>query len=85
MSQAFIWSGGASNQKHPSDQVAVISSEVPLGQAKRLREGAIFYQAMEPVDLEEIQSAVECTCEKIERENLKEDFSFLSFLKMVQL
>jgi hypothetical protein len=60
----------------PKRQVIVISSVVPLGQAKRLREGGIFYQGMKPVDLEEIRSAVECTCEKIERENLKEGFSF---------
>jgi hypothetical protein len=39
---------------------------------------------MKPVDLEEIQSAVQFTCEKIERENLKEGLSFLSFPKMVQ-
>ena len=55
-------------------QVIVISSELPLGLAKRLREGGIFYQAMKPVDLEEIRSAVECACEKIKRERLREEF-----------
>ena len=52
-------------------QVIVISSEPSLGLAKRLRGAGIFYQAMKPVDLEEIKSAVECAFEKIERENLK--------------
>ena len=55
-------------------QVIVISSDLPLGLAKRLRGTGIFYQAMKPVDLEEIKSAVECAFEKIERENLKEGF-----------
>jgi DNA-binding NtrC family response regulator len=55
-------------------QVIVISSEVPIGLAKRLRGAGIFYQAMKPVDLEEIKSAVECAFEKIERENLKRDY-----------
>jgi DNA-binding NtrC family response regulator len=55
-------------------QVIVISSDLPLGLAKRLRGTGIFYQAMKPVDLEEIKSAVECAFDKIERENLKEGF-----------
>ncbi len=55
-------------------QVIVISSEVSIGLVKRLRGAGIFYQAMKPVDLEEIKSAVECAFEKIERENLKEGF-----------
>jgi len=55
-------------------QVIVISSEASLGVVKRLRGAGIFYQAMKPVDLEEIKSAVECAFEKIERENLKEGF-----------
>ncbi len=59
-------------------QVIVISSEASLGVVKRLRGAGIFYQAMKPVDLEEIKSAVECAFEKIERENLKE--GFLPFL-----
>jgi DNA-binding NtrC family response regulator len=55
-------------------QVIVVSSEVSIGFVKRLRGAGIFYQAMKPVDLEEIKSAVECAFEKIERENLKEGF-----------
>lgn len=55
-------------------QVIVISSDLSLGLAKRLRGTGIFYQAMKPVDLEEIKSAVECAFDKIERENLKEGF-----------
>ncbi len=53
-------------------QIIVISSEPSLGLAKRLRGAGIFYQAMKPVDLEEIKSAVECAFEKIERESPKE-------------
>ena len=59
-------------------QVIVISSEESIGEVKRLRGVGIFYQAMKPVDLEEIRSAVECAFEKIERENLRE--GFFSFL-----
>ncbi len=55
-------------------QVIVIASDLSLGLVKRLREAGIFYQAMKPVDPEEIRSAVECAFEKIERENLKEGF-----------
>ena len=55
-------------------QIIVISSEVSLGLVKRLRGAGIFYQAMKPVDLEEIKSAVECAFEKIERESPKEGF-----------
>lgn len=55
-------------------QVIIISSEASLVEVKRLRAAGIFYQAMQPVDLEEIKSAVECAFEKIERENLKEGF-----------
>ncbi len=55
-------------------QVIVIASGLSLGLVKRLREAGIFYQAMKPVDPEEIKSAVECAFEKIERENLKEGF-----------
>jgi DNA-binding NtrC family response regulator len=60
-------------------QVIVISSEVSLGLVKRLRGAGIFYQAMKPVDLEEIKSAVECAFEKIERENIKKE-GFFPFL-----
>lgn len=59
-------------------QIIVISSEESIGLVKRLRGAGIFYQAMKPVDLGEVKSAVECAFGKIERENLKE--GFLSFL-----
>src|SRR4030042_1423013 len=55
-------------------QIIVISSDLSIGLVKRLRGAGIFYQAMKPVDLEEIKSAVECAFDKIERENLKEGF-----------
>ena len=55
-------------------QVVVISSEASLGLVKRLRGAGIFYQAMKPLDLEEIRSAVECAFEKIERESLGKGF-----------
>jgi DNA-binding NtrC family response regulator len=51
-------------------QVIVVSSQASLGFVKRLRGAGIFYQAMKPVDLEEIKSAVECAFEKIEREKI---------------
>jgi DNA-binding NtrC family response regulator len=56
------------NDKIP---VIVISSELALGLVKRLRGAGIFYQAMKPVDFEEVKSAVECAFEKIGRENLR--------------
>ncbi len=60
-------------------QIIVISSEESVGLAKRLRGAGIFYQAMKPVDLTEVKSAVECAFGKIERENLKEgSFSWLT-------
>jgi DNA-binding NtrC family response regulator len=60
-------------------QIIVISSEESIGLAKRLRGAGIFYQAMKPVDLGEIKSAVECAFGKIERESAKEGFfSFLA-------
>jgi CheY-like chemotaxis protein len=59
-------------------QVIMISSEEPLESVRRLRGAGIFYQAMKPVDLEEIRSAVQCAFEKIEKENEKE--GFFSFL-----
>jgi DNA-binding NtrC family response regulator len=55
-------------------QIIVISSEESIGLAKRLRVAGIFYQAMKPVDLGEVKSAVECAFGKIERESLKEGF-----------
>jgi DNA-binding NtrC family response regulator len=59
---------------NPKIQIIVISSEESIGLVKRLRGAGIFYQAMKPVDLGEVKSAVECAFEKIERENLKEGF-----------
>ncbi len=59
-------------------QIIVISSENSLGLAKQLREAGIFYQAIKPVDLEEIKSVVECAFKKVERENLEKGiFPFL--------
>jgi DNA-binding NtrC family response regulator len=55
-------------------QIIVISSEESIGGVKRLRDAGIFYQAMKPVDLEEIRSAVACAFEKIEREQPREVF-----------
>ncbi len=55
----------------PKIQIVVISSEGSIGSVRRLRGAGIFYQAMKPVDLEEIKSAVECAFEKVERENPK--------------
>ncbi len=59
---------------NPKVQVIVISSEESIGSAKRLREAGIFYQAMKPVDLAEVKSAVDCAFQKIERENFQEGF-----------
>ena len=59
-------------------QVIMISSEESLRLVRRLRGAGIFYQAMKPIDMEEIRSAVQCAFEKIERENEKE--GFFSFL-----
>ena len=60
-------------------QAIVVSSEESLGRVRRLRGAGIFYQAMKPVDMEELKSAVECAFGKIEREHsLKE--SFFTFL-----
>jgi DNA-binding NtrC family response regulator len=60
----------------PKIQIIVISSEESIGLVKRLRGAGIFYQAMKPIDLEEIKSAVECAFEKVERENPKQGFFF---------
>jgi len=51
-------------------QIIVASSENSLGLAKQLREARIFYQAIKPIDLEEIKSVVDCAFKKIQRENL---------------
>jgi len=61
----------------PMTQFIVISSEESISRAKLLRGAGIFYQAMKPVDMEEVKSAVECAFEKVERESLKE--GLLSF------
>ena len=55
-------------------QVIVTSSGGSLGLLKRLRGAGIFYQAMKPIDLEEIGSAVDCAFQKVERESSKEGF-----------
>lgn len=55
-------------------QIILISSEESINVARLLRGAGIFYQAMKPIDLEEIKSAVKCAFEKVERENLKEGF-----------
>jgi len=58
-------------------QVVLISSEESLGVVRQLRSAGIFYQAMKPVDLEELKSAVECAFAKIQREGFIEGlFSF---------
>ena len=58
-------------------QVIVISSEESLGVVRQLRGAGIFYQAMKPVDLVELKSAVESAFEKIQRESNREGlFSF---------
>lgn len=64
-------------------QIIVISSEESIGLVKRLRGAGIFYQAMKPVDLGEIKSAVECAFEKVERENPKQGFFFFPMPEMV--
>src|SRR5512139_2155074 len=50
-------------------QVIVISSDESLGSVRRLRGAGIFFQAMKPVDMEEVKSAVECALDKIDREH----------------
>ncbi len=59
-------------------QIIVLSSEESIEPAKRLRRAGIFYQAMKPLDVKEIEAAVRCAFEKVERENPKE--GFFSFL-----
>ncbi len=60
-------------------QVIMISSEESLGPVRRLRGTGIFYQAMKPVDMEELKSAVECAFDKIDREHSVRE-GFLNFL-----
>ena len=64
---------------NPRTQIVAISSEGSIESARRLRGEGIFYQAMKPLDMDEIKSAVSCAFDKIERENLSE--SFFSFLR----
>jgi DNA-binding NtrC family response regulator len=65
-------------------QIIVTSSENSIGLAKQLREAGIFYQAMKPVDLEEIKSVVECAFKKVERKIWKRVFSLSLFQKGFQ-
>ena len=67
----------------PKIQIIVISSEESIGLVKRLRGAGIFYQAMKPIDLEEIKSAVECAFEKVERENPRQGFFSFPMPEMV--
>jgi DNA-binding NtrC family response regulator len=57
-------------------QVIAVSSEESLDLVRLLRGAGIFYQAMKPVDLEEVKSAVECAFEKIKRENFRKVIAF---------
>ena len=57
-------------------QVIVVSTEESLGVVRRLRGAGIFYQAMKPVDMEELKSAVGCAFEKVERERAWEEGFF---------
>ena len=58
-------------------QAIVVSSQESLGVVRQLRSAGIFYQAMKPVDMEELKSAVECAFAKIQREGFIEGlFSF---------
>jgi DNA-binding NtrC family response regulator len=68
---------------NPELQIIVISSEESIGLVKRLRGAGIFYQAMKPIDLGEVKSAVKCAFEKIERENLEKGFFPFLAPKMV--
>jgi two-component system response regulator GlrR len=55
-------------------QVIVVSAEASLGWVRRLRGAGIFYQALKPVDHEEIRAAVQCAFKKAEKERLREAF-----------
>ena len=64
---------------NPKTQIVAISSDGSIESARQLRGAGIFYQAMKPIDIHEIKSAVSCAFDKIERENPSEGFfSFLS-------
>jgi DNA-binding NtrC family response regulator len=60
-------------------QFIVTSSDESLGSVRRLRGTGIFYQAMKPVDMEELKSAVECAFDKVGREQSMREgvFAFL--------
>lgn len=59
-------------------QVIVVSSEESVGGVRRLRGAGIFYQAMKPLDMGELESAVESALEKVRRESIREGvFSLL--------
>jgi DNA-binding NtrC family response regulator len=60
-------------------QIIGISSAQSLPFLRRLRGAGIFYQAMKPIDFEEIRSAVACAFDKIERERKREE-SFPSLI-----
>ncbi len=59
-------------------QIIAISSQGSITETKRLRDAGIFYQAMKPIDPEEIRSAVACAFDKIDRE--QPEGSFFQFL-----
>jgi DNA-binding NtrC family response regulator len=61
-------------KRSPRVQIIGISSVESLTFLRRLRGAGIFYQAMKPIDLEEIRSAVACAFDKIERERMKAAF-----------
>jgi DNA-binding NtrC family response regulator len=61
-------------KRSPRVQIIGISSVESLTFLRRLRGAGIFYQAMKPLDLEEIRSAVACAFDKIERERMKVGF-----------
>ena len=48
-------------------QAIVVSSEESFGPVRRLQGAGIFYQAMKPVGMEELGSAVVCAFDKIAR------------------
>ena len=54
--------------KNGGVQVIVVTSDESLGGVRRLRDAGIFYQAMKPVNQEELASAVACAFDKLDRE-----------------
>jgi len=65
-------------------QAIVISSEESLEMVRQLRGAGIFYQAMKPVDMGELKSAVESAFKKIERESIREGLFSLFVPSRVQ-